>query len=389
MGLSGRLLECDNDWVNDDLPDPLPSGGSFEQVSVPSVYFALGKSAETVRSLLSDVRAGAGTRHSTVAFCIDDFFDCGDTALSLGARDGDVVMSIATAKEPSNLSVDSYTAIARQKGADPCCVVGYGGGITLDTAKAISNLLTNPGVASQYQGWDLLTEPGVHKIGVPTLSGTGAEASRTCVLTNAASGAKLGMNSKFSLFDAVVLDPTLTNSVPRDQFFFTGMDTYMHCIESLHGRFRNPISDAYSRQSLALVREVFGAQDMMIGDNRSKLMVASLLGGSAIAGSYVGLVHPMSAALSVVLDTHHGVGNCIVMRAMESFYPAEYTEFWEMADRQGVEIPWVGGSSFTESQLDRLVDSTLVHERPLSNALGVGFRDVLSRERLKSLFAML
>ena len=371
------------------LLDPLPSAGTFEQVLVPSVHFASGKAFEVVGALLEEVRLGSTASTPVVVFCVDDFFDAGDTARALGARPGDTVLSVSTAKEPSNLSVDAHVEGVRARGIGFDCVVGFGGGITLDTAKAVSNLLTNTGSASQYQGWDLLTVPGVHKIGIPTISGTGAEASRTCVLTNAVSGAKLGMNSRFSLFNTVVLDPTLTDTVPREQFFFTGMDTYMHCIESLHGRFRNPISDAYSRQSLEIVREVFAAPDMMTMQNRSNLMVASLLGGSAIAGSYVGLVHPMSAALSVVLGTHHGVGNCIVMRAMEAFYPAEYSEFWEMADRQGVPIPSLGGTSFVEEQLNKLVDSTLVHERPLSNALGVGFRDILTRERLKSLFAML
>ena len=54
----------------------------------------------------------------------------------------------------------------------------------MDTGKAVSNLLRNRGRASNYQGWDLVKKPGVFKIGIPTLSGTGAESSRTCVLTN-------------------------------------------------------------------------------------------------------------------------------------------------------------------------------------------------------------
>ena len=54
-----------------------------------------------------------------------------------------------------------------------------GGGIALDIAKAIANLLTNPGTAADYQGWDLVKNPSIFKIGIPTLSGTGAETTRT------------------------------------------------------------------------------------------------------------------------------------------------------------------------------------------------------------------
>ena len=84
-----------------------------------------------------------------------------------------------------------------------------GGGIAIDVAKAISNLLTNSGSAADYQGWDLVKHPGVFKIGIPTLSGTGAEATRTCVLTNKENGLKLGMNSDFTVYDQVILDPNL------------------------------------------------------------------------------------------------------------------------------------------------------------------------------------
>lgn len=59
----------------------------------------------------------------------------------------------------------------------PVAIIGMGGGCTLDTAKAISNLLTNGGKAEDYQGWDLVKVPGIYKIGIPTISGTGAESS--------------------------------------------------------------------------------------------------------------------------------------------------------------------------------------------------------------------
>ena len=61
----------------------------------------------------------------------------------------------------------------------------------MDTAKAISNLLTNPGEAADYQGWDLVKNPAVFKIGIPTISGTGSEATRTCVMTNSLTGLNL------------------------------------------------------------------------------------------------------------------------------------------------------------------------------------------------------
>jgi 3-deoxy-alpha-D-manno-octulosonate 8-oxidase len=261
-----------------------------------------------------------------------------------------------------------------------------GGGITMDCAKAVSNLLTNGGMAAQYQGWDLVKVPGIFKIGIPTISGTGAEATRTCVMTNPATGMKLGMNSDFTVFDHVIMDPVLTATVPRDQYFFTGMDAYIHCIEALAGSYRNAIGDAYSRETINLCRQVFLEDDMQTPANRERLMVASYLGGCAIATSYVGLVHPLSAGLSVVLGVHHCVGNCIVMRAMADYYPAAYDEFWKMAERQRVKVPEGMCGNLDEVTYKALYDASTMHQKPLTNALGENYRSVLTLDKVTDLF---
>ena len=89
----------------------------------------------------------------------------------------------------------------------------------MDIAKAVSNLMTNEGRAEDYQGWDLVKKPGIYKIAVPTIAGTGAEATRTCVMTNRSNGLKLGMNSDHTVYDQVILDPSLLITVPRTNIF--------------------------------------------------------------------------------------------------------------------------------------------------------------------------
>ncbi|MEY4228927.1 MAG: hypothetical protein RLZ84_1519, partial [Actinomycetota bacterium] len=168
-------------------------------------------------------------------YLVDSFFaDRQDLMTRLGARTTDIVRFVDATDEPTTDGIDVITnEIRGQLGDMPATIVGFGGGTTMDTAKAVANLLTNGGKAADYQGWDLVKLPGVHKIAVPTISGTGSEATRTCVMTNTASGLKLGMNSDFTVFDQMVLDPDLTATVPRDQYFYTGMDAYIHCIEAL------------------------------------------------------------------------------------------------------------------------------------------------------------
>jgi 3-deoxy-alpha-D-manno-octulosonate 8-oxidase len=194
------------------------------------------------------------------------------------------------------------------------------------------------------------------------------------------------MNSDFTIYDQLILDPELTKTVQKEQYFYTGMDTYLHCVESLNGRYRNAIGDAFSYQAIALCRDVFLSDNMMSDENREKLMVASYLGGCAIANSFVGIVHPFSAGLSVVFGTHHCIGNCITMTAMEEFYPKEFEEFNLMAQKQGIKIPKGTAINLEEDMYQRLYNSTIIHEKPLSNALGDNFKEILTYEKVKEIF---
>lgn len=336
---------------------------------------------------LSEILIQAKVLSGANIYFIDEFFKNNSLFDNLPIRECDLLFFVQTKEEPKTTDINFFRdEITRQLTALPTAVIAIGGGCTLDTGKAVSNLLTNLGDAEDYQGWDLVKNPGIFKIGIPTVSGTGAEASRTCVMTNAKTGLKLGMNSDFTIYDQLILDPNLTKSVPRAQFFYTGMDTYIHCIESLAGHYRNQIGDAFSHQSINLCRDIFHSDDMMSTINREKMMVASYLGGCAIANSFVGVVHPFSAGLSVVLHIHHGVGNVIALNALEEFYKNECRELREMAKIQNVEIPKGICKDLSADQFEQLYNSTIVHHKPLSNALGPNFRDILTKEKVISLF---
>ena len=340
-----------------------------------------------LEELLLPLRAN----NQPVVMFIDEFFKNNDSVLGkLKIQDNDVVKYVLTKDEPTTTYIDTLVEELRSQGiATPSAIVGMGGGVSLDVAKAVANILTNGGNAEDYQGWDLVKNPGTFKIAIPTLSGTGAEATRTCVMTNKQTGLKLGMNSDFTVYDRIIMDPSLTETVPADQYFWTGMDAYIHCVEALAGSYRNAIGDAFSRETINLCRAVFSSEDMKSSSNREKLMVASYLGGCSIATSYVGVVHPFSAGLSVVLGVHHCVANCIVMRAMEEFYPDAFNEFWAFVDKQKIDIPKGICRNLTDEQYSSLYNSTVVHEKPLTNALGEDFRTILTKEKVIELFKVM
>jgi 3-deoxy-alpha-D-manno-octulosonate 8-oxidase len=338
-----------------------------------------------LKRVLADRRSkGSGQ----VVFFVDSFFEKNGLPANLDAIGvSDTVIYVDATNEPSTTLVNEMRdQLFYRSITEPSAIVGIGGGSTMDVAKAVANLLTNEGNAEDYQGWDLVRTRAIWKVGIPTISGTGAESTRTCVMINPANGLKLGMNSDFTVYDQIILDPYLTRTVPRDQYFYTGIDAWVHCVESLSGSYRNAIGDAYSAQTITLCKNVFDAEDMMSDEHRAKLMVASYLGGCAIATSYVGVIHPFSAALSVVLGTHHCIANCIAMRAMEEFYPEAYQTFWTMVDRQGVNIPEGICRNLTDEQYERLYASSIIHEKPLTNALGKGFREILTKEKAIEIF---
>jgi len=349
--------------------------------------YTIGKGA--VNDLTSHLKIRRNQQEKdTVVFFVDEYFRNNQVTLDkLNLEMNDELIFVSTVNEPTTDYIDEQVNSLRSKGiTNPVAIVGMGGGISLDVAKAVSNLLTNQGKASEYQGWDLVKVSGIYKIAIPTLSGTGAEATRTCVMTNKQTGLKMGMNSDYTVYDQIIMDPDLTSTVERNQYFYTGMDAYIHCIEALNGSYRNAIGDAFSEQTIRLCRGVFTDNDMMTDENLSKMMVASYLGGCAIATSYVGVVHPFSAGLSVVLGTHHCIANCITMRAMEEFYPKEYQEFWSMVEKQKVEIPKGICRNLSDDQYDQLYASTVIHEKPLTNALGENFKDILTKERVIEIF---
>ena len=246
-------------------------------------------------------------------------------------------------------------------------------------------MLTNKGSAANYQGWDLVTKKAVYHVGVPTISGTGAEVSRTTVLTGPVR--KLGINSDFTPFDQVILDPELTKGVSKNQWFYTGMDCFIHCVESLNGTFLNAFSQSYGEKAYDLCMEIFLSEEPISDeDSRGKLMMASWHGGMSIAYSQVGVAHAMSYGLGYVLGTKHGIGNCIVFQYLEEFYPKDVEIFKKMVEKHQIEIPQGICANLTEEQMDVMITVAMGMVPLWENALGEDWEKTITPEKLRSLY---
>ncbi|MBT9485565.1 iron-containing alcohol dehydrogenase family protein [Sediminibacterium sp.] len=322
-----------------------------------------------------------------MVFLVDHYFEGKPLLNRIPLRGKDKVVLADVTYEPKTSQVDELARSLKEEFGTISGVIGIGGGSTMDLAKAVSLMMTNPGSSADYQGWDLVQEAGVYKVGIPTLSGTGAEVSRTTVLTGPTR--KLGMNSDFTPFDQIVLDPELTKDAPANQRFYTGMDCYIHCIESLEGTYLNEFSKSYGEKALQLCQKVFVEKNHWDNESDDQLMMASYAGGMSIAYSQVGVAHAVSYGLSYLLGTKHGIGNCIVMNHLEEYYPAGVKEFKLMVEKNQIEIPQGICKGLTDEQFETMMNVSLGMKPLWENALGKDWESIMTREKLRALYERL
>ncbi|CAN5146792.1 iron-containing alcohol dehydrogenase family protein [soil metagenome] len=320
-------------------------------------------------------------------FLVDHFFEKKPLINRIPVRVNDKIIYADVSYEPKTTYVDALTQQLKNEFGNISGIIGIGGGSVMDLAKALSLMMNNPGSSADYQGWDLVKYPGVYKAGIPTLSGTGAEVSRTCVLTGPTR--KLGMNSDFTPFDQIVLDPELTAGAPINQRFYTGMDCYIHCIESLEGTYLNEFSKSYGEKALELCQHIFLEKDTWDFESDDKLMMASYAGGMSIAYSQVGVAHAVSYGLSFLLGTRHGIGNCIVMNHLGEYYPKGVAEFKKMVAKNNIDIPSGICQGLSDNDFDAMINVSMGMKPLWENALGKDWEKIITRDKLRALYEKL
>jgi 3-deoxy-alpha-D-manno-octulosonate 8-oxidase len=336
---------------------------------------------------LDEILAPHRKGDAPMIFLVDHYFAGKPLLNRIPLRGKDKVILADVTYEPKTTQVDKLAQQLKEEFGAVSGVIGIGGGSAMDLAKAVSLMMTNPGSSADYQGWDLVKQPGVYKAGIPTLSGTGAEVSRTTVLTGPTK--KLGMNSDFTPFDQIVLDPELTANAPANQRFYTGMDCYIHCIESLQGTYLNEFSKSYGEKALQLCQKVFVDKKQWDEECDDMLMMASYAGGMSIAYSQVGVAHAVSYGLSYLLGTKHGIGNCIVMNHLEEYYPEGVKEFKYMVEKNKIDIPQGICKGLSDAQFEAMIDVSMVMKPLWENALGKDWEKIMTREKLRKLYEKL
>ncbi|MGZ8844859.1 MAG: iron-containing alcohol dehydrogenase family protein [Pyrinomonadaceae bacterium] len=214
-------------------------------------------------------------------------------------------------------------------------LIGIGGGSTLDVAKAVSVLVTNPGPAISYRGFDLIKQPGIPVVAIPTTAGTGSEITPNAVFTDKKEMRKLGINTDLYLPRLALLDPLMTISCPRSVTVSSGVDAIVHTIESYAAKRTNPVSRMWAREAFRLL---FAALPAVVQEPnnvrlREQVQRGAFCAGIALMNSGAGPAGALSYPLGVRFNVPHGwAGGVFVSRIARFNAERGFSDYAELYD---------------------------------------------------------
>lgn len=233
---------------------------------------------------------------------------------SLEAAGVDYIVFDRVAADPPDTLMDEGGQIAKDAGVD--CIVGVGGGSSMDTAKAISILQKHPAPISQYlnlEGPPFTVDSGVPTILIPTSAGTGSEVTKMCVVTHTKANIKIPIFTNSAL---AIVDPELCRTAPPSVTANGGLDALAHAIESITCVNCNPYSEALALAAITRIAKYLPAacRDGSDMTARSEMSLAANFAGIAFCATDVQIGHAAADSIAASYHTPHGL-NCAWMNA--------------------------------------------------------------------------
>ena len=221
------------------------------------------------------------------------------------------------------------------------CIIGIGGGVALDVARAIVLRVNHKRDLFDYDdliGGDKYVNKDVpHFIAVPTTSGTGSEVGRSAIISEDNTKKKRILFSPKLLARIVFADPLLTMELPSFITAATGMDALTHNMEAYLAKGFHPMCDGIALEGISLISEsLISATKKPDVKSRAKMLLASLMGAVAFQKG-LGIVHSLAHPMSSLLDTHHGLANAVNLPyGMEFNYKGFENRFYKMGVALGL-----------------------------------------------------
>ncbi len=214
---------------------------------------------------------------------------------------------------PTNEAVEEAAALAQKEEID--VFVAVGGGSSIDLAKAVNILMSNPGPIGQYGGIGKVKEPVLPLIAIPTTAGTSSEITNVVALTDTEAVCKYVVIDNKLVPDKVIADPEFTKTMPPSVTAATGMDAITHAVESYISNMATPLTEYHSLKALQifyknLPKAVADGSDM---EAREQMMLGCIIAGFGFSNANLGLVHGIAHTLSAHFHLAHGMANATVL----------------------------------------------------------------------------
>lgn len=278
----------------------LPSSVTFAPGNAQTVgHLVLGLELKKVFCVYDEGVKAAGISETIVA--------------SLKAAKLDVVEWGSLVTNPSDVVVEEGAKLAREAQAE--VVVAVGGGSVIDAGKAIAILMTNESPINQYEGINLVKNPGIPVIAVPTTAGTASEVTAFTVITDTARQTKMVIGGQNVGPRYALLDPLLTKGASPALTASTGMGAFSHAVEAYLSAAASVPTDINALKAIELIcsslpKAVKNGAD---ADARADMLLGSMLAGFAYNSAILGLAHSISHPLCVHAGLPHGIANATVL----------------------------------------------------------------------------
>ena len=239
---------------------------------------------------------------------------------------------------PTIENVQGGVAAFKKAGAD--YIIAIGGGSSMDTAKAIGIIITNPEFEDvrSLEGLSATKNPCVPIFAVPTTAGTAAEVTINYVITDVEKKRKFVCVDPHDIPVVAFVDPEMMSSMPKGLTASTGMDALTHAIEGYTTLGANTITDMFNLKAIELIAKSLRGAVENTKEGREGMALGQYLTGMGFSNCGLGIVHSMAHSLGAVYDTPHGVANAILLPTVME-YNAEATgeKLKDVAIAMGVE----------------------------------------------------
>jgi len=239
---------------------------------------------------------------------------------------------------PTIENVQNGVAAFKKAGAD--YIISIGGGSSMDTAKAIGIIITNPEFEDvrSLEGLSATKNPCVPTFAVPTTAGTAAEVTINYVITDVEKKRKFVCVDPHDIPVVAFVDPEMMSSMPKGLTASTGMDALTHAIEGYTTLGANTITDMFNLKAIELIAKSLRGAVENTKEGREGMALGQYLTGMGFSNCGLGIVHSMAHSLGAVYDTPHGVANAILLPTVME-YNAEATgeKLKDVAIAMGVE----------------------------------------------------